>query len=173
LVAELGVIERLREGAAALRPEGLDATQLLVDAAARFESRSAGQGVTVEVARRGFGEPRLEFTGDRLAAERILQNLVENALTRYSERRARLAASLGADPPAATRRISMSVTDDGPGFRREHSENDVRAFSSEPIHRAAAAAPAWAWRSSRELAAAHGGEAWARTVAPHGAASRS
>jgi two-component system OmpR family sensor kinase len=49
LVGELGVVERLREGPAALRPEILDATKLLVDAAARFEGPAATPGVAIEV----------------------------------------------------------------------------------------------------------------------------
>jgi len=168
LVAELGVIERLREGAAALRPEGLDATQLLVDAAARFESRSAGQGVTVEVAGAASGEPRLEFTGDRLAAERILQNLVENALSVLPKGghvwlRAS-ALTLPGKPPG----ISMSVTDDGPGFPPGTSENVFeRFFRADPSRSGGGSGLGLA--IVRELARAHGGEAWAENVAPHGA----
>ena len=44
LVGELGVVERLREGPAALRPEALDATRLIADAAARFEGRADDAG---------------------------------------------------------------------------------------------------------------------------------
>jgi len=81
LVGELGVVERLRQGPASLRPEALDATELLTDAAARFEARAAGLGLAIEDAGAIPGEPALAFTGDRLAVERILQNLVENALS--------------------------------------------------------------------------------------------
>src|SRR5512140_1811264 len=80
LVGELGVVERLRQGPASLRPEALDADELLAGAAARFEGRAAGANVKLDVAGRAPGSPPLAFTGDRIAVERILQNLMENAL---------------------------------------------------------------------------------------------
>jgi signal transduction histidine kinase len=168
LVGELGVVERLRQGPAALRPEKLDATALLTGAAARFESRAAGLGAAIEVAGAIPGEPALTFTGDRLAVERILQNLVENALSVVPKgghvwlRAAPLRMS--GRPPG----ISISITDDGPGFPPGTSERVFeRFFRADPSRTGSGSGLGLA--IVREMARAHGGEAWAENVAPHGA----
>jgi two-component system, OmpR family, sensor kinase len=168
LVGELGVVERLRDGAAALRPEALDATELLRQAATRFETRAASAGVEVDVGATSPGELRLVFTGDRLAAERILQNLIENALSMLPQgghiwlRAAPLA--MPGRPPG----ISLSVTDDGPGFPPGTTEKVFeRFFRADPSRSGSGSGLGLA--IVRELARAHGGEAWAENVAPRGA----
>jgi signal transduction histidine kinase len=168
LVGELGVVERLRDGAAALRPEALDATELLRQAATRFETRAASAGVEVDVGATSPGELRLVFTGDRLAAERILQNLIENALSMLPQgghiwlRAAPLAM------PGRAPGISLSVTDDGPGFPPGTTEKVFeRFFRADPSRSGSGSGLGLA--IVRELARAHGGEAWAENVAPRGA----
>ena len=168
LVGELGVVERLRDGAAALRPEALDATELLRQAATRFETRAASAGVEVDVGATSPGELRLVFTGDRLAAERILQNLIENALSMLPQgghiwlRAAPLTMS-GRAPG-----ILLSVTDDGPGFPPGTTEKVFeRFFRADPSRSGSGSGLGLA--IVRELARAHGGEAWAENVAPRGA----
>jgi signal transduction histidine kinase len=168
LVGELGVVERLRQGPAALRPEALDATALLEDAAARFAGRAGGAEVAIDVAGAIPGEPALTFTGDRLAAERILQNLVENALSVVPKGG---HVWLRAAPLRMTGRapgISLSVTDDGPGFPPGTLERVFeRFFRADPSR--AGSGSGLGLAIVRELARAHGGEAWAENVAPHGA----
>jgi signal transduction histidine kinase len=168
LVGELGVVERLRDGAAALRPEALDATELLRQAASRIETRAASAGVEVDVGATSPGELRLVFTGDRLAAERILQNLIENALSMLPQgghiwlRAAPLAM------PGRALGISLSVTDDGPGFPPGTTEKVFeRFFRADPSRSGSGSGLGLA--IVRELARAHGGEAWAENVAPRGA----
>jgi signal transduction histidine kinase len=168
LVGELGVVERLRQGPAALRPEVLDAMKLLTDAAARFQSRATTQRVTVDVAGAAPGEAGLTFTGDRLAVERILQNLVENALSvlpRGGHIWLRAAAlAMPGRPPG----VSVSVTDDGAGFPPGTTEKVFeRFFRADPSRSGTGSGLGLA--IVRELARAHGGEAWAENVAPHGA----
>ncbi|HEX7490202.1 MAG TPA: HAMP domain-containing sensor histidine kinase, partial [Candidatus Limnocylindrales bacterium] len=116
LVGELGVVERLKDGPAALRPEALDATQLIIDAATRFEGRVTAQAVKADVTGAAPDERELNFTGDRLAVERILQNLIDNALSvvpigGHIWLRAAFLTLPGRSPG-----VSISVTDDGPGF---------------------------------------------------------
>ncbi len=168
LVGELGVVERLREGPAALRPEILDAGALIAGAADRFESRSAAQGISVDVAEAAPGDAELRFTADRLAVERILQNLIENALSVLPRgghvwlRAGSLA--LPGRPPG----ISLSVTDDGPGFPPGTTEKVFdRFFRADPSRSGSGSGLGLA--IVRELARAHGGEAWAENIAPHGA----
>jgi two-component system OmpR family sensor kinase len=168
LVGEIGVVERLRQGPGALRPEPLDATELLAGAAERFESRAAAQKVAIEVAGAIPGEPALALAGDRLAVERILQNLLDNALSVLPEcghvwlRAARLTM------PGRPAGISISVTDDGPGFPPGTRERVFeRFYRADPSRSGSGSGLGLA--IVRELARAHGGEAWAENVAPHGA----
>jgi signal transduction histidine kinase len=168
LVGELGVVERLRQGPAALRPESIDATELLRETAARFEAQAGTHKVTIDVSGATPGEPRLTYSGDRLASERILQNLVVNALSVLSGgghiwlRAGRLQLP---DRPLA---MSLSVTDDGPGFPPRTSEKVFeRFYRADPSRSGGGSGLGLA--IVRELARAHGGEAWAENVAPHGA----
>ena len=168
LVGELGVVERLRDGPAALRPEALDANALLADAAARFESRAAAQGVSVDVAGAAPGEAALVFTGDRLAAERILQNLVDNALSVLPKGGHVWLRASALTLPGRPAGVSLSVTDDGPGFPPGTTEKVFeRFFRADPSRSGGGSGLGLA--IVRELARAHGGEAWAENVAPHGA----
>jgi signal transduction histidine kinase len=168
LVGELGVVERLRDGPAALRPEKLDATGLLTDAAARFEVRATAQGVSFEVAAAAPGEPELAFTGDRLAAERILQNLVANALSVLPKGGHVWLRATQLQLPGRPLGISMSVTDDGPGFPPGTTEKVFeRFYRADPSRSGSGSGLGLA--IVRELARAHGGDAWAENVAPHGA----
>ncbi|MGD0247597.1 MAG: HAMP domain-containing sensor histidine kinase [Candidatus Limnocylindrales bacterium] len=168
LVGELGVVERLREGPAALRPEALDATSLIEDAAARFQGQASGQGVTVEVAGAGPGEPELRFTGDRLAVERILQNLVDNALSVLPKGGHVWLRAASLTLPGRAPGISMSVTDDGPGFPPGTTEKVFERFYRADPSRTGSGS-GLGLTIVREMARAHGGEAWAENVAPHGA----
>jgi signal transduction histidine kinase len=168
LVGELGVVERLREGPAALRPEILDASALIREAAARFEGRAATQGVEMEVASSAPSEPELAFTGDRLAVERILQNLVDNALSVLPTGGHVWLRAAPLTLPGRAPGISVSVTDDGPGFPPGTTEKVFeRFFRADPSR--AGSGSGLGLAIVREMARAHGGEAWAENVAPHGA----
>jgi signal transduction histidine kinase len=185
LVSELEVVDRLRQGPAALRPEGLDANELLREEAVRFAARASSQAVTIEIvsdmvigpgggaastgsATSTDAADQLTFTGDRLAVERILQNLVDNA---FSVLPAGGHIWLGAAPLRLTGRaegISLSVTDDGPGFPPGIlSRVFERFYRADPSRTGAGSGLGLA--IVRELARAHGGEAWAENVAPRGA----
>ena len=168
LVGELGVVERLRDGPAALRPEALDATAMINAAAARFQGRAAGQGVALEATGAAPGEPTLAFTGDRLAAERILQNLVDNALSVLPKGGHIWLRAATLNLPGRLPGISMSVTDDGPGFPPATTEKVFERFYRADPSRAGSGS-GLGLAIVRELARAHGGEAWAENVAPHGA----
>ena len=189
LVGELGVVERLRQGSAALRPESLDANSLLAEEAGRFASRAASQGVAIEI----VSDPRageatgatgaavgegaagaagatapLSFTGDRLAAERILQNLVDNALSVLPAGGHIWLAAAPMQLPGRPAGVSLSVTDDGPGFPPGTlSRVFERFFRADPSR--AGSGSGLGLAIVRELAPAHGGEAWAENVAPRGA----
>jgi signal transduction histidine kinase len=110
----------------------------------------------------------MAFTGDRLAVERILQNLVENALSVVPEAGHVWLRAAPLRMPGRQPGISMSVTDDGPGFPPGTSERVFeRFFRADPSRTGGGSGLGLA--IVRELARAHGGEAWAENVAPHGA----
>ncbi|HEX2756608.1 MAG TPA: HAMP domain-containing sensor histidine kinase [Candidatus Limnocylindrales bacterium] len=179
LVGELGAIDRLRAGTDALRLEPIDADAVLAATVDRFASAARTAGVTLEAgpaAAASAGETGVagpigsSLAADRIALDRILGNLVDNALAvvepggsiRLEARRVHSVA--GVDGPA----IAFSVLDDGPGFA---PGGTARAF--ERFYRGD---PSRAGRGSglglsivRELALAHGGTAIAENLSPHGA----
>jgi signal transduction histidine kinase len=168
LIGELGVVERLRDGPAALRPEILDATELLAETATRFEGRARTQNVAIEAAGAAPGEPELAFTGDRLAVERILQNLVDNALSVLPAGGHVWLRAAQLTLPGRAPGVSMAVTDDGPGFPPGTTEKVFERFYRADPSRAGGGS-GLGLAIVREMARAHGGEAWAENVAPHGA----
>jgi two-component system, OmpR family, sensor kinase len=114
LAEDLLVLARADEGKLPVRPEPLDATELLHTTARRFEARASESGRELRV------EPAdgLALHADRLRAEQALANLVDNAL-RYGDG----AVELAAEP--AERGVRLHVRDRGPGF---DSSLDGRAF---------------------------------------------
>lgn len=175
LVGELEVVDRLRQGPSALRPEGLDANELLREEADRFAARASSQGVTIEIVSdagaasgAASGAPEVGFTGDRLAAERILQNLVDNALFALPGGGHIWLRAAPLHLEGRPQGISLSVTDDGPGFPPGTLLRVFeRFFRADPSR--AGGGSGLGLAIVRELARAHGGEAWAENVAPRGA----
>ncbi len=168
LVAEIGVVERLRQGPAALRPERLDAAELLAAAAERYEGRAATSGIGVEVAGPLPGEPPVALTGDRLAAERILQNLIDNSLSVLPRGGHVWLRATRTTPPGRPPGVCISVTDDGPGFPPGTLDHVFERFYRADPSRAGGGS-GLGLAIVRDFARAHGGEAWAENVAPHGA----
>jgi signal transduction histidine kinase len=181
LVAQLGAIERLRTGVDALHLEPIDARQILASTAARFEAAARTAGVDLEVADIGTGsgsdsgsntadDPPLALAADRLALDRILGNLVDNALAvtarggsiRLEARRVDGAA--GVPGPA----IAFAVVDDGPGFPPGGTSRAFERFYRGDASRTGAGS-GLGLSIVRELARAHGGAAVAENLVPRGA----
>jgi signal transduction histidine kinase len=184
LVDELGAVERLRRGAEGLRPEPIDPVELLRSSAERFRAAAASAGVTVSVVGDGSdGGPEATssqrtpggFVADRGAMERIMANLVSNALAAAPSPGGHIWLATGAGPAGTAsggrpqaETVVLSVTDDGPGF-----PPGAAAHAFERFYRAD---PARAGPGSglglaivREFALAHGGSVHAENVAPRGA----
>jgi len=172
LVAQLGAIERLRTGADALHLEPIDAVGVLATTAARFASAARAAGIDLAVA----DEPNspnaapLALAADRLALDRILGNLVDNAMAATSaggtirlEAR-RVDDVAGVHGPA----IAFAVVDDGPGFPPGGTD---RAFERFYRGDASRTGPGSGLGLSivRELARAHGGTTFAENLVPRGA----
>lgn len=179
LVDELGAVERLRQGVDGLRPEPLDAGDVVRSSAERFESAAAAAGIelaamaedpTLSGAAGGAASESLAFVADRGAVERIMANLVANALAATPALgHIWLSASAGpSTAPGASTSIVLAVTDDGPGFPPGAASRVFeRFFRADPARTGPGSGLGLA--IVLELATAHGGTAHAENVAPHGA----
>ncbi|MCI0582540.1 MAG: HAMP domain-containing histidine kinase [Chloroflexi bacterium] len=160
LIEDLRSIDELGAGGATLRPEALDPSALATAAVARFAPRAAAAGVEL----RADSDAGLSLAADRAAVERILGNLIDNALAvaRDGGRvlvEARLAAGGG---------VAFRVSDDGPGFPAGSVDRAFdRFYRADP----ARTGPGTGLGLSivRALARAHGGDAVAENLAPSGA----
>ncbi len=170
LAGELGAIERLRSGAAGLRPENLEAGQLLRRTVERFAARATARGASLAVTAPAPGDPPLAFAADHLAVDRILANLVDNALAALPAEGGHVWLEARPMPPAPgyPAGVAFAVTDDGPGFLPGTIERVFERFFRADAARAGGGS-GLGLAIVRELARAHGGEARAENVAPHGA----
>ena len=166
LVGELGDIERLRTGGALLHEKRLDAVDLIGGTVDRFVVRAEAVGVALVAGSPPSGfDPA--FTADESAVERMLGNLVENALAATpaggSIRIEARSDTLGGRPA-----VAIDVVDDGPGFPPGQAERAFERFwRGEPSRSGGGSGLGLA--IVRELARAHGGEARAENISPHGA----
>jgi signal transduction histidine kinase len=178
LVAEVGAIDRIRSGEEQIRPELLDAAEVVAATATRFGPKAAASGVTLTIAPStgGTGGQPMTMAADRLALDRMLGNLVENALAaaKASVAIEVAAARLGNDVDA----IRIDVVDDGPGFPNGSAARAFERFwRGDPARSGALGGNAAGSGSGsglglaivKELAAAHGGEAHAENRPEGGA----
>lgn len=107
LVAELGAFERLRTAPAGLRPEPLDVAALLASTAARFRTTAEARGVSLIVLHQEAGPTLL---ADRVAVDRILANLVSNALAAFGPK-----AAVDAPPPSGNAPGGIAQGEIAPG----------------------------------------------------------
>ena len=168
LVDELGAIERLRAGADAIHPEPTDAGALLRAARDRFQSAAAARGVNLVVDEPAGGWPTI--SADKLALDRILANLVGNALAVVPDGgEIRLSARSLADHPGIVGpAVAIAVSDNGPGFPPGGRERAFeRFYRGDPARTGQGSGLGLA--IVLELARAHGGTATAENLSPRGA----
>jgi signal transduction histidine kinase len=162
--------------AGSLHPELLDGSEVVAETVARFAGAAEARGAGLQ----GGAEPmgRAVFWADRVAVDRIMANLVENALAAVSPGGSVIVSAAPEPPPSPARRgrvgratsppsVLLAVTDDGPGFPPGTRDRVFeRFFRADP----ARSGPGSGLGLSivRDLARAHGGDAWAEDVAPHG-----
>lgn len=171
LVGELGALDGLRDDSAKLRPEQLEAGAVLADAGARFAARATTAGVSLVTEKPIAALP---FAADRLAMERILSNLLENALAAMGQAvsgvaapRVHLAARAATTQDGRTA-VALSVSDDGPGFPPGGLAHAFdRSYRGDPSRSGPGSGLGLA--IVRELARQHGGDATAENLAPRGA----
>jgi two-component system sensor histidine kinase BaeS len=160
LVEDLRSIDELGTPGLGLKPEALEPAALAAEAVARFAPRADAGGIEL----RADGDGGLSLAADRAAVERILGNLIDNALA-VARRgghvlvEARLAAGGS---------VAFRVSDDGPGFPPGSLERAFDRFYRADTSRTG---PGTGLGLSivRALARAHGGDAVAENLAPSGA----
>ena len=160
LVDDLRSVDEVGTTGVTLRPEQLDPATMVADAVARFEPRAGAAGVELRAAE----DPGLAIAADRAAVERILGNLVDNALAVVPKGGHVLVEARSAAGGA----VAFRVSDDGPGFPAGSLDRVFdRFYRADP----ARTGPGTGLGLSivQALARAHGGSAAAENLAPTGA----
>jgi signal transduction histidine kinase len=170
MVEELGALERIRSGEAGLRPEVIDGRALADEVVARFAARAEAAGVSL-VAVAADRDVELGFVADRMAVDRIVGNLVANAVAAATPPAGGGHAWIEVrrfEPAGGPAVIVIALTDDGPGFGPgEAARAFERFWRADPAR--SGGGSGLGLSIVRELAQAHGGSAVAENVAPHGA----
>jgi len=166
MVAEVGAIERIRSGEEQIRPEMLDAAAVIAETATRFGARAGAAGV--ELGTVTAPGATLMIAADRLALDRMLGNLVENALAAAPSGGHVVIQAGPATLASGIDAIHFDVIDDGPGFPPGTPDRAFERFwRGDPAR--AGTGSGLGLAIVRELAAAHGGIAHAENQATHGA----
>ncbi len=166
MVSEVGAIERIRSGEEQIRPEMVDAADVLAETATRFGARATASGVDIAVVTAPGAA--LTMAADRVALDRMLGNLVENAIEATPTGGHIVIQAGPATLPDGVEAIHFDVIDDGPGFPEGTANRAFERFwRADPARSGTGSGLGLA--IVRELAAAHGGVAHAENVAPHGA----
>jgi signal transduction histidine kinase len=166
MVAEVGAIERIRSGEEQIRPEMLDAAEVLVATATRFGARATAAGV--DLATVTAPGATLTLAADRVALDRMLGNLVENALAATPSGGHVVIQAGPATLVNGLEAIHFDVIDDGPGFPAGTPDRAFERFwRGDPAR--AGTGSGLGLAIVRELAVAHGGIAHAENNAPQGA----
>ena len=121
LAEDLLVLARADEGRLPVRPEQLDAAELLATTARRFETRGGARSAPRAARRTRLATALGRLHADRLRAEQALANLVDNAL-RHGEGAVELAAEPAGDG------VRLHVLDRGPGLRPGAERPCLRAL---------------------------------------------
>jgi signal transduction histidine kinase len=146
---------------------------MLAELARDWEVRFAAAGVRAEIDADARGAP--PFVGDRTLLRRVINNLLENALTHAAPDR----AAAGARPFAVrvTARaaddagVLFTVADNGPGVPAEYQELIFRKFETVKLTGALRARGSGLGLAfCRMVVEAHGGRVWVQSAPGQGAA---
>jgi signal transduction histidine kinase len=147
-----------------LRLESIDGLEVLRGAAERFTPEAEARGQTLAIATDTEGAARLTLTADRDALDRILGNIVANALTHAPSPGGHVTLEARADSGG----LVLAVTDDGPGIPTSALAHVFdRFYRADPSRTGAGSGLGLA--IVRDLAESLGGTAFAENVKGGGA----
>ena len=118
LTHDLLILHSVENVKRAVPPEAITAASLAEWLRTEFAERAAKKGLTMELA-----ATEGTFTSDRLLIELILQNLMDNAV-KFTPAGGRVACSIRRQGQA----IEITVSDTGPGIRREDQPRVFERF---------------------------------------------
>ena len=172
LIDDLLEVARIEERGVALRPEPLEPARLLADTARDWGVRFTAAGIRAAVE---AAPDTPAFLGDRALLRRVLNNLLENALTHAApppgEVPARPPLALRLTARAADGGVLFTVADNGPGVAPEYRELIFRKFESVKLPGASRARGSGLGLAfCRLVVEAHGGHVWVQSEAGEGAA---
>jgi signal transduction histidine kinase len=141
LVEDLLLSVQVAAGTFSLAAEDVDVSRLVGESVANLEPSAAAAGVTVSF--HPEGQPRFVTDPQRLA--QVVENLVANAI-KFTPRGGTVRVELTGSEPAGgvrsgaesagTRRLTLTVTDDGPGMTAEEvARVTERFFRTEAARR--------------------------------------
>ena len=172
LINDLLEVARIEEGGVTLRPEPLVPAELLAEVRRDWAVRFAATGARATVEAAPDAPP---FVGDHTLLRRVLNNLLENALThaapivgRDEGRVLELRVSVRA---AEAHGVLFTVADNGPGVAPEYRDLIFRKFESVKLPGAARARGSGLGLAfCRMVVEAHGGHVWVQSAPGEGAA---
>jgi signal transduction histidine kinase len=142
----------------------VDLAALAAELCALLQGRASRAGVALEcVAAQGL--PQVRGDGDRL--RQALLNLLDNAL-KFTPPGGRVSIAVKAGEWRGGGAILASVEDEGPGIPASLGERAWERDVSAPAGDQGSGGAGLGLAIVREIARAHGGDAWAEGVEPHG-----
>lgn len=158
MVDDLFVLARLRAGDVHLERMPLDLFEVADGAVEAVGAVASRRGVAV----RCDGEGTASVLGDPRALDRVLRNLLDNAI-RHAPSETTVVVSVDADAHSAT----VRVRDQGPGFPPEFADQAFDLFSRADSARVRGGGGAGLGLAiARELVVAHGGHIWIASASP-------
>lgn len=152
MVDDLFVLARLRAGDLRLDRMALDLFEVADGAVEAVTPIAARRGVDVRCA----GDGTAPVIGDPQALDRVLRNLLDNAV-RHAPTGSTVLVTLDTEPGSAT----VRVRDEGPGFPAEFVDHAFDLFSRPDSARERRSGGAGLGLAiARELIHAHGGRIW-------------
>lgn len=121
LVEDLFLLARADSGQLGLQVEPMDLNEMIDEAVEAVTPTATSCGVTVVA----DGNTAVEVDADHKALGRLLRNLLDNAV-RHSPEGGTVRVSTA---PANNRSVSVSVTDEGPGFAADFVPHAFERFS--------------------------------------------
>jgi signal transduction histidine kinase len=160
LSEDLLAAARVEDGRLTVRPEDVDAAEMLGHVRERFALRAASAGRAIEV----DVPPGLRIRADPLLLGQAVGNLVDNAL-RHGEGTVRVSVRADAD----ARLVALRVADEGAGFPPDFAPRAFERFTRADQARTRGGGAGLGLAIVAAIARAHGGEAVIDTTAPSAA----